>query len=59
MDRYNFRPTNLFLENTTDQIRRPSVDVGEFLPSFDNGIIESNGGIRVGDHLRFTDHNTR
>jgi hypothetical protein len=40
MDINNYRPTNLYIENLTNQIRRPSVDVGEFLPSFDNGIIE-------------------
>lgn len=40
MDRYNFRPTNLFLEKATDQIRRPTVDIGEFLPSFAIGSVE-------------------
>jgi hypothetical protein len=39
-DLNNFRPANLFSENPTDNIRRPTVDVGEFLPSFGIGIVE-------------------
>ena len=40
MDANNFRPTNLFIENPTDQIRRPTVNVGEFLPTFGIGSLE-------------------
>lgn len=40
MDINNFRPDNLLVNNPTDEVRRPTVDVGEFLPNCDIGIIE-------------------
>jgi len=36
----NYRPANLFIENTTEKIRRPTVDIGEFLPILTIGIVE-------------------
>jgi hypothetical protein len=36
----NFRPANLFIENPMEKIRRPTVDLGEFLPTVANGIFE-------------------
>ncbi len=40
MEMRNYRPSNLFIENTTEKIRRPTLDIGEFLPILTNGVVE-------------------
>ncbi len=40
MEMRNYRPANLFIENTTEEIRRPTLDIGEFLPILTNGVVE-------------------